>query len=186
MGSTPLEPYFVSASNPIFWYTGFLDSIVNIDGYDRWVGERYDGQVIQGLSEKWGNVFPRTGININADHYKSSAVIAQRAIDYVFNGGSLIYSKNFGGDEKEWYVPASDTDESSNDLGKWQMLSPKKDDKCHMLGEIKSKNNNSTPEDDGWSDRRSEDGAYSWNYWRKYECCQQPSGYTFLFKVVVE
>jgi integrating conjugative element protein (TIGR03756 family) len=185
-GSTAFQPYFISASNPVFWYSGFIDSVMNITGYNRWIGERNNGQTMQLNDELWGHLYPRTGININTDHYKSSAVIAQRAIDMVFNGGFLLYSQEFGGDKKRYYIPAEKTEEWSDKYGKWQMLSPKKESKCHLLGDKSVKKDFSISDNetnDGWADRRSKNGSYAWHYWRQYECCQKPSGYTLLFKV---
>lgn len=180
-GSTAFQPYFVSASNPVFWYTGFIDSLSNLGDMNRWVGERKDGQTRQLNSELWGNLFPRTGININLDHYKSSGVIAQRAIDMVFNGGFLMYSKEFDGRKGSYYIPSEKVEEWNTKEGKWQMLYPKKEKQCHVLGQPNRKKNESTG--DGWQDRRSENGSYAWHYWRQYECCQKPKGYSLLFKV---
>lgn len=181
---TPYMPYFVSSTNPLFWNSGLADSLLNpIDsatGHFRYIGERQDGQRV--ASTRWGWLYPRVGVVTNHDHYKASATIAQRAMDIVFNGTFGIYNQNLGDEEKPWYKPTNKIDEWSTDEGKWQMLYPRYQSTCHVMGDVNLKNI-SGADSEGWSDFRSTDGDYAWHYWRRYECCKQPSGYSFLFKV---
>ncbi|MBE0362222.1 hypothetical protein PULV_a4037 [Pseudoalteromonas ulvae UL12] len=182
-GSTPYKPYFVSRSNPFFWNTGLIDGISNLAGRDRYIGERKDGTRNAFINKNlWGYLYPRTGVVLNQDHYKASAVIAQRSIDIVFNGAFGIYSDELDGSEGQWYRPSMSVEEWSTKEGKWQMLYPKYESGCHILGEERLKRP-SDADMEGWGDRRSDDGDYIWHYWRRYECCQKPSGYSFIGKV---
>lgn len=181
---TPYMPYFVSSTNPIFWNSGLVDNLLNpidsITNHHRYIGERKDGQKM--ADTRWGWLYPRVGVVTNHDHFKASATVAQRAMDIVFNGTFGIYNQNLGDEQKKWYVPTNKIDEWSTAEGKWQMLYPKYESKCHVLGDVSLKNK-SESDLEGWSDRRSSDGDYAWHYWRRYECCKRPSGYSFLFKV---
>lgn len=181
---TPYKPYFVSSTNPIFWNSGVADTILNpgdsLSGRHRYIGERVDGQML--ASNRWGWLYPRVGVVPNHDHFKASATIAQRAMDIVFNGTFGIYNQNLGDEQRSWYRPSNEIQEWSTAEGKWQMLYPRYESKCHVLGD-KGLKNITVTDTDGWADRRSNDGDYAWHYWRRYECCKRPGGHSLLYKV---
>ncbi len=183
-GSTPLKPYFVSSSNPLLWYTGLIDSLMNLDQRlsTRHVVERQDG--VQGsfitTAPFWGNVFPRTGMVVQQDEYRASTVFAVRAVDILMNGNSFgLYRTELDGSEGRYYEPSDKFEEWSSHEGRFQMLYPTYENTCHIMADVAEKSNTL----DGWEDKRSTDGDYAWHYWRRYKCCKRPSGYTLLFKV---
>lgn len=182
-GSTPYKPYMVSKTNPLFWNTGLVDGILNIGNRltfnQRTIGERRNGEL---NSTRWGGLYPRSGVVVNQDHYKASAVIAQRAMDIVTNGVFGIYRAQLDGPEGRWYLPALTIEEWMTRNGKWQMLYPQYETGCHILGEERLKRKTKS-DIDGWSARRSDNGDYVWHYWRRYECCKKPSGYSFIGKI---
>lgn len=183
-GSFPLKPYFVSSFNPYLWYTGFIDSLMNMDQMlsNRELNERVDGD--QGISNSsapfWGNIFPRSGMVVSQDHYRASALFAARAMDILINGNSFgHYKVSLDGREGRYYMPSEKFEEWSSYEGRFQMVYPKYEDTCHILGDESIK----TSGLDGWGERRSPNGDYAWQYWRRYKCCKKPGGYSMLFKV---
>jgi integrating conjugative element protein (TIGR03756 family) len=184
-GSTILQPYFVSSSNPLFWYSGAVDSVVNIDEIvvgNKYIGERRDGARPELIKTKpfWGHLYPRVGVVQGHDHYRASSVIAARAVDSVISGRYDIYNTSLDGRKGSYYEPANQFETHTSTYGKFQMLSPKKESGCHILGD---ENFKLKSESDGFSDRRSVNGDYAWHYWRRYKCCKKPSGGSFLYKV---
>lgn len=184
-GSTILQPYLVTSSNPYFWYTPYIDTAMNLTEYlkARYVTERREGDqgFIIPTDPLWGYIFPRIGSLVATDHYRASAVFAARAMDIVMNGNSFgLYTDSLDGKKGQYYIPSNSFEEWSEDEGKFQMLIPKRESVCHILGDENQKKKGET---DGYSDKRSENGDYAWHYWRRYKCCQKPKGYSFLFKV---
>lgn len=185
-GSTTLQPYFVSSSNPLFWYSGLVDSVVNFDEIiksDKYIAERRDGDRPEYIKTQpfWGHVYPRVGAIQGQDHYRASAVIAARAIDSVIEGRYDIFNTQLDGRKGSYYLPAEKFEPNTSEYGRFQMLYPVKESGCHIMGDSNLKDNNSL---DGFSRRRSTNGDYVWHYWRKYICCNRPSGGSFLYKVV--
>ncbi|WP_338854170.1 TraU family protein (plasmid) [Alteromonas macleodii] len=183
-GSDVLKPYFISSFNPYIWYTGFVDSLVNMEQrlQVRKVTEREDGERGSAfdLNPFWGGIFPRSGAVVSQDHFRASAVFAARAIDIVINGNSVgHFRQDLDGRKGSYYLPSAKFEEWDSYEGRFQMLYPEKESKCHILGDRNIRKNNL----DGWSDRRSKDGDYAWHYWRRYKCCPRPRGYSLLFKV---
>jgi len=57
---------------------------------------------------------------------------------------------------------------SNEKTDKWQMFSPKNEQKCKPFGSNEI----------GWSKGRIDDSRqYAWNYWRQYECCVPGAGF---------
>lgn len=184
-GSMVLQPYFVSSSNPLFWYSGMVESITNLDEIligNKYIGERRDGQNPEIIKTKpfWGHLYPRVGVVQGYDHYRSSAVIAARAMDSVISGRYDIVNTSLDGKKGSYYEPANKFETHTSTYGKFQMLSPYKESGCHILGDESYKDNSNV---DGFSNRRSVNGDYAWHYWRRYKCCKKPSGGKFLYKV---
>lgn len=185
-GSTAMQPYFVSSSNPWFWYTGLFDTIYNatnlLDG--RFVGERVSG-VDTGMfgslgAATWGQLYPRTGMVSGTDHYRASAVIAQRTMDQVYDPLFGIYSQELDGRKGSYYIPSTKMSDSDDSEGYWQMLYPKQESTCHIFGDVTEVDGLGL---DGYASKRSSNGDYAWHYWRRYKCCQRPSGHSFLYKI---
>lgn len=184
--STILQPYFVSSSNPFFWYSGLVDSVLNFDEIllgNKYIGERNNGDTPEFIKTKpfWGHVYPRVGVLQGHDHYRASAVIAARAMDSVLSGRYDLFNTSLDGAKGSYYEPTDEFETHTTEYGKWQMLSPKKESGCHVLGDIDFKKEG---EMDGFSDRRSDSGDYLLHYWGRIKCCKKPSGGKLLMKVV--
>ncbi|MDC5870262.1 TIGR03756 family integrating conjugative element protein [Vibrio europaeus] len=185
---TPYMPYYISGLDKFGWkypYADLLKPSAFIPGMDE-VGERSDGQY-SGilLGRRFGNVYPRIGKLMSNDDYKASTVFAQRAADIVTDSFSMHVSRFLGNKGRspsngEW--PQQKVEVYTSKHGKWQMLSPKLENKCHIFGEPSTRGAVSVASGDGYGDRRSESGGYSWQFWRPYECCAR-KGQT-LIKVI--
>lgn len=182
--TTILKPYFISSSNPVFWYSGLVDSVLNFDEIligNKYIGERKDGESPEFIKTKpfWGHLYPRVGVVQGHDHYRASAVVAARAMDSVLSDRYDIFNTKMDGRKGKYYEPSEKFEVHSSEHGRWQMLYPQKERGCHILGDESIKE--LSP--DGFSDRRSTNGIYSWHYWSRMKCCNKPSGGKFLYKV---
>ncbi|MCT8873754.1 TIGR03756 family integrating conjugative element protein [Shewanella xiamenensis] len=189
-GVTPYMPYYVSTLDYFSWrwpYADYLYPSVFVPGM-REVGERKDGQNETFLfSGKFGNVYPRIGSLLQGDSYKASAVFAQRAADIVTDQSAL-HVYQFLGEKRSksgWWPPGQVKEWTSKE-GKWQMLSPTPEDKCHIFGEPSTRKDGSGFDAayDGYQHRRSKNGDYAWQLWRPYSCCKK-KGQVFLYSIDV-
>lgn len=190
-GATPYQPYYVSTLDYYSWkfpYSDFMKPGVYVPGM-REVGEREDGEHETFLpSGRFGNVYPRVGSLMQNDTYKASTVFAQRAADIVTDTGALhIYTYLGEKKSKKGWWPPGQVKEWTSDEGKWQMLSPKAESECHIFGDPSTRKNAyvgsaSEAAFDGYQERRSDNGDYSWQLWRPYECCEK-KGQIFLYSV---
>ena len=115
----------------------------------------------------WGNVYPRGGFTHQADDYKGSATIAQRAGDIVTRSAQPHVYVPVLASKKDGYWPAGALVESDASTGKWQALTPKLSQSCNVFP------------DSNMTHTQSQDGGYAWALWRPYSCCQK-RGQIFL------
>ena len=144
----PMFPYFMSEVDAIAWRKAEL----NISPHS-FPGRREIGNW---PTNTWGSVFPRIGFVIQTEVAKAAAVSAQRAIDIV--------SKNRQMPHLYHAYPMSGISEKTP---AWQMISPKKSNRCEAFG---------SPNLHWAKDKNNEDGQYAWNYWRTYQCCKPGPG----------
>lgn len=171
--ATAFRPYFLSALDAWAWRFGLLESL-------------YPESLIPGLREvgtwplnTWGGVYPRTGWSIQAEEPKAAALTAQRAGDIVTRTGQAhVYWPLYGQPSNRQRVwPPGPLIESDARTGIWQMLVPATDPDCKVFGL------NELDSIDSWaSGRVDEEGAYVWNLWRPYQCCDR-EGQLFLFDI---
>lgn len=189
-GVKPFIPYFVSTLDFYSWrfpYTDFLKTASFVPGM-REVGERKDGENEKFLFVgRFGNVYPRIGSLMQNDTYKASAVFAQRAADIVTDKGAMhIY--NYLGEKngRDGWWPPGQIKEWTSEEGKWQMLYPRSEKRCHIFGEPSTRDGGGSEaglvSGDGYEKRRSRNGDYAWQLWRPYECCKK-KGQKLLFTV---
>jgi integrating conjugative element protein (TIGR03756 family) len=165
-----LNPYFLSSLDSAAWRW----SIPEIVYPQSWIpGLREIGQF---PFYTWGAVYPRGGFGTQTDDVKLAAVTAQRAADVVTRKSQPHLYQALGpgtenpdykhGENQEIWVPGQLT-EGETKMGRWQMISPKLDQKCTVFG----KNDLISPT--GWGGGKvSGNGAYSWILWRPYQCCE--------------
>lgn len=189
-GVRPYQPYFVSTLDYYSWrfpYADFLKLGTFVPGM-REVGERNDGENSTFLfTGRFGNVYPRIGSLMQSDTYKASTVFAQRAADIVTESGALhIYSFLGKENSKKGWWPPGQVKEWTSKEGKWQMVYPRAESKCHIFGEPSTRESADSQSGeglyDGYQKRRSKDGNYAWQLWRPYECCEK-KGQIFLFSI---
>jgi integrating conjugative element protein (TIGR03756 family) len=142
----PLEPYYLSTIDHKMWRDGNSDML-------------YASTYTPGMNEvgpilsSWGSKYPRIGFLYQTNDYKTAAVIAERGVEVISQGGLRIYNK-----------PNNLTFKES---GKWQMISPKKENQCKVFGY----------EDHQITlDKKDDDGQYGWTAWLNYSCCIPGSG----------
>jgi integrating conjugative element protein (TIGR03756 family) len=160
----PLMPYLLSTFDTLAWRYTLPEAL-------------YPESLIPGMREVgtrsaanlWSNVYPRGGFLHQADGYKASAVVAQRAGDIVTRKGQPHVYQPLLASSGAGYWPAGALIESEPKSGKWQELTPKLSNSCATF-----------PHDQAHQQAERED--YAWALWRPYSCCQR-KGQTFLGSV---
>ena len=160
--SQMLFPYLLSTLDTVGWRYNVPEVV-------------YPEALIPGMREigsrlsmnLWGNVYPRGGFTHQADDYKGSATIAQRAGDIVTRSAQPHVYVPVLASKKDGYWPAGALVESDASTGKWQALTPKLSQSCNVFP------------DSNMTHTQSQDGGYAWALWRPYSCCQK-RGQIFL------
>lgn len=157
----PYVPYYLSTLDEKMWRSGLSEMI-------------YPSSWIPGIKEigkpwnSWGSLYPRRGMLNQSNEVKAASVIAARGLEIMTEGGLHIYQPaDCGGNDKQ----------KCNGLkkeGKWQMVSPKKENQCTAFGK------ESVEQLQGKID---DDGQYGWTAWRNYGCCIPRSGF-FIGSVI--
>ena len=137
---------------------------------------------------QWGDIYPRTGFVMQPNDYKASAVISERAMDVLLNGGKL--AKVAGGFDGRIRIPVTKT---NGRKGIWQRLHPEVDT-CEDSIRSRKKGYTATiynqdipslssllsnPKSAARSVAKTvysdvdthEYGNHAWVYWRQYGCC---------------
>ena len=173
-GATSFFPYFNSISDNWLWRVATTELVTNILDLTipgkSVVGERNEGEEYL-FRSKWGNIYPRLGFVSHLDDYKAAAVVATRVASIVTSKDAIHVSTTINGKPKKGYWPPQEALEWKGDTGKYQMLYPKSESKCHLFGQKNTTFYN--PVSDNYMDRRDEKGNYAWNLWREYKCCKK-------------
>jgi len=157
----PFMPYLLSTFDTLAWRYNLPEMLYPealIPGR-REVGSMASGDV-------WGNLYPRGGFVQQADDYKASAVVAQRAGDAITRRGQPHLYQPLLAKAKPGYWPAEALHESNASSGQWQRLQPDLSMNCAVFPHA-----GVLPQ--------AEDGAYVWALWRPYSCCKK-QGQLFL------
>ncbi|UBH62747.1 TIGR03756 family integrating conjugative element protein [Proteus vulgaris] len=163
--SSPIRafmPYFLSTLDGLMWRSGLPGSL-----YPEALipNMREIGSIIKG--NMWGNIYPRSGFVTQANDYKASAVVAQRAIDIVTRTGQLhVYQSLISHSYHGYWAPESVTENTGTRNHKWQRLSPSISSSCSTF-----------PDD---AQPIASDGGYAWALWQPYKCCKR-RGQIFLY-----
>ncbi|WP_419709562.1 TIGR03756 family integrating conjugative element protein [Pseudomonas sp. NFX224] len=164
-GAVPLAPYYLSTLDPLAWRQAIPES-----AYPQALipGSREIGS--QALGNMWGSVYPRHGFLVQADDFKASAVMAQRASDFITRVGQPhvylpLQPKPYPG-----YWPPQPVMENNVNNHRWQLLSPVIQSTCAIFPSPTI---------------HSVEGGYAWSLWRPYRCCQR-MGQTLLFSIDFE
>ena len=159
---TMFFPYLISTLDTVGWRHNIPETV-------------YPEALIPGMREigshlsmnSWGNVYPRGGFTHQADDYKASATIAQRAGDIVTRKAQPHVYSPLLANSKQGYWPAGGLKEGERSTGKWQELTPKLSQSCQVFP------------DSNITHTQASDGGYAWALWRPYSCCKK-RGQTFL------
>ena len=178
---TPLKPYYTSQLDYFSWrysYTELMEKPVeSLTPGIREVGFREPNDESMLNVGSWGSVFPRIGSLVQGDHYKASAVFAERAINIVTSGTKGHIYQDLDNEGRDGVWPPGESNEATESSGLWQMLSPTLEDKCHIFGD-----------ETQWQDskdlrhKRSTSGDYAWLYWRQWECCEDKGSLLYTIK----
>ena len=155
-------PYLVSTLDTVGWRHNIPEMVYPealIPGM-REVGSRLSMNL-------WGNVYPRGGFTHQADDYKGSSTVAQRAGDIVTRRAQPHVYIPLLASSKPGYWPAGDLIESDASTGKWQELTPTLSQSCQVFP------------DSSLTHTQAKDGGYAWALWRPYSCCKK-RGQVFL------
>lgn len=152
----PYMPYYLSTLDEKMWRSGLSEMLYP----STWIPGMNEVSVNQNQTDKllksWGSLYPRIGFLNQTNDVKAACVIASRGLEVVNQGGLRVYQ------------PAGCTStDCMKSNGKWQMLSPLKENACRVFG------------DEGieaLQTKVDDDGQYAWSAWRNYGCCVPSSG----------
>lgn len=157
------KPYYQSTLDALAWRFAPIESMRP----EALVPGRREIGISRGIS--WGSIYPRSGFITQQSPAKAAAVVAQRACDIVIGPRGHHVALALESPEPYTTVP-SYLNERESVTGLWQMISPKVDTSCDLLG----------VDDPNWDlGRIDESRAFIWNLWRPYECCER-RGSTYL------
>lgn len=168
---TSMYPYYISNLDTVAWRFG-IPEMFYLESLNPF------GSLLGDQTFNYGGYYPRIGHATNHDEFKEGALAVFRSGHFVSRRSqSHIYTSisNQGVSKSQGFYGVRPP-ETSLTSGKWQQISPAKDDDCHFMPLPIS----TTNPKDGKRSYRSDDGNYVWNLWRRYRCCQKPSGWRYL------
>ncbi|CAB5686159.1 integrating conjugative element protein, PFL_4710 family [Comamonas aquatica] len=162
-GATNFGLHFQSELDAPFW-RGILP--VEMLYAQSWVPGL--GEVGNGYTQTWGNVYPRTGELYQPHPVKASAVLAERVASIIYKSAQPhIYTKVTPTSSGYRYFNAGEK-------RKWQMLSPIAATKCVNFG------TNDSLALTSWGDGQTDSAdGYAWNLWQQYTCCRRRGAYLY-------
>jgi len=157
-------PYFISNLDAIAWRWDIPEMFYP----QSWAGFFiYD---LGSSTNNYGAIYPRHGFQTSQDPLKAAVLVAYRAAHFITDKGEPHLYFTIAKSDSDGYWTPGRLDQSDSRTGEWQMLYPKMDSSCKRFPY------GGNPS----SSRRSDDGSYIWNFWRKYKCCQK-KGSTLIF-----
>ena len=145
-------PYFFSEADGFTWRTGLPELLYPSSWVPGFRELSATGGFV-GLLQTWGSIHPRQGFLFNRDDMATAAVMSARGVDVITrNAQPHIYLS----------PPIGESDEKTDP---WQMLYPKAEGACIVLGDPLY------PEG-----RQAPYGGYGWLYWAKHDCCVPNAG----------
>jgi len=164
----PWVPYYISISDTLLWRNAEPEMLAYPEKLIPGAKE-----VGEGLKWSWGPLYPRTGFVMHENDAKASGVIALRAAHLASTSHRIPHiSVNLTNNScgKKCKGPGAIF---NNDDALFQMIYPKKEKRAHKLvSDI----------DEEWAKELSDDEAYVWVVWRKYEGCKDGKG-KFLYSI---
>ena len=160
--ATPLAPYYASGLDPV-WRSPELQAPLTLRHVLRAVREPGP------LASRWGPLYPRTGFVQQAHDYKAAAVAAQRVADIVTRRNQIHVYRPLLGDSGDGQWPPGAVVEGDPDTHRWQLLAPRVRS-CSVFARSASPPAGVV---DPLGPNVSASGAYAWNLWRPYRCCER-------------
>ena len=160
--ASPLASYYASVADPM-WRTPELQVPLTLRHGLRAVREP------GAFGSLWGMLYPRAGFVQQAHDYKAGAVAAQRVADIVTRRSQPHVYRPMLGDPGNGQWPPGEVVEGDADTHKWQLLAPRVN-RCSVFAESASPLAGTV---DPLGLNVSASGAYAWNLWRPYECCER-------------
>ena len=160
--ATPLVPYYASSADPM-WRSPELQAPLTLRHALRAVREP------GALGSLWGAVYPRAGFVRQVHDYKAGAVAAQRVADIVTRRNQPhVYRPLLGGAGAGQWPPGAVV-EGDADTHRWQLLAPRTRSCAVFAGSAAPLVGAVDP----LGPNVSASGAYAWNLWRPYRCCER-------------
>jgi len=134
----------------------------------------YPQSYIPGLQEvgnfpinTWGSLYPRIGSVTQQIPMKGAAVLAQRVAHIISQSGQPHFYTALSADWGYRYFDLGPVLPNDASNSKWQRLYPDPSPTCEVFG------SNDTLSLTTWGDgKSSSEEGYSWNLWRRLECCK--------------
>ncbi|WP_150127663.1 TraU family protein [Janthinobacterium psychrotolerans] len=121
---------------------------------------------ISGLNT-WGSLYPRVGSVTQQVPMKGAAVLAQRVANIISQSAQPHVYAALSPDSGYRYFGLGPVLPNDSKNSKWQRLYPHSSATCEVFG------SNDTMSLTTWGDGQSSpEEAYSWNLWRRLECCK--------------
>ncbi len=115
----------------------------------------------------WGSLYPRIGAVTQQIPIKGAAVLAQRVANIISQSAQPHVYAVLSPDSGYRYFGLGPVLPNDSKNSKWQRLYPKSSATCEVFG------TNDTFSLTTWGDGQSSaEEAYSWNLWRRLECCK--------------
>lgn len=119
------------------------------------------------LVSTWGSLYPRVGSVTQQIPIKGSAVLAQRVANIISQSGQPHFYSALSPDWGYRYFDLGPVMPNDAKNSKWQRLYPNPSATCEVFG------TNDTLSLTTWGDgHSSSEEGYSWNLWRRLECCK--------------
>ena len=160
--AAPLTPYYASGLDPM-WRAPELQAPLTLRHVLRAVREP------EALGSLWGPLYPRAGFVQQAHDYKAAAVAAQRVADIVTRRDQPHVYRPLLGDSGGGRWPPGEVVEGDAETHKWQLLAPRVQS-CSVFADSASPPAGVV---DPLGPNVSASGAYAWNLWRPYRCCER-------------
>lgn len=162
--ASPLVPYHTTAMDPA-WRLPMVEVPMVL---------MHPLQSTGGSKRLFPRLYPRVGFVKTSQDYKAGFAAARRSLD-------LVYTNRAAMAHVALRVPSSGSagqwPPQLNDPWVYQQIAPT----SHGCQGLPDRTESTVGATDGYSDRISENGSYTWQTWRYYKCCKKPGNCWMLF-----
>ncbi|CAB5083411.1 hypothetical protein D3OALGA1CA_382 [Olavius algarvensis associated proteobacterium Delta 3] len=160
----PMVPYHTTAMDPA-WRLPWLEVPMVL---------AHPLQSTGGSKRLFPRLYPRVGFVKTSQDYKAGFAAARRSLDLVYTNRSAMAHVALrlptSGGTGQWPPQL-------NSPWVYQQLAPT----SHGCRSLPDRTESVGAPTDGYADRISENGSYTWQTWRYYKCCKKPGNCMLLF-----